>query len=75
LVFLDVIFPFQFYLTKSFRNQIAIESTCGNVYCPYTKKNPKKSFISMNNKEKSLFQMATIELYPKKTIKRETARK
>jgi len=29
----------------------------------------------MNNKEKSLFQLATIELYPKKTIKRETARK
>jgi len=44
---------------QSFRNHIAIEySTCASLYCSHAKQ-IKEILMSLNNKQKSLFQMAT----------------
>jgi len=44
----------------------------------FTARMPRKSdkiLMSLNNKQKLLCQLATIELYPRETKKKETARK
>jgi len=44
-VFLNGIFPISFSLTKSFRNQIAIEQpTCASLYCSHAKQIRKKFY-------------------------------
>jgi len=44
---------------QSFRNHIAIEyTTCANLYCSHAKQ-IKEILMNLNNKQKSLCQMAT----------------
>jgi len=67
LVFLDVIFPFEFFSVKWFRNQIAIEHLRKFVLLPM----PGKSEI-LNRKQKPICQLTTAELLQRD---RETAKK
>ena len=74
LIFLDAIFSFKFSSTKSFRNPIAIEYLVQACASPMLNKS-EKILMSMNSRQKSICQLATADLLPKETKKREKVTK